>query len=241
MKVIDIVPKRKYPWVAKQDWTNVLFLHWPVRSEVIKPLVPNPFIIDTYLNMAWISIVIFQAENSRPRFLTEHITPRLPMTQINVRTYVRSNDAMEERGVYFFKLHIKSFLAICSLNTLFSLPFHFLKTKMYETNNGIYVSGRRDDRHVFSVRYEPKAEKIQNELAHFLTERYCIWNIKDNKIIKIPIAHSSWNLHGASIDISYNSLLPVDEKFLLSAPIAQFSAYKRTKIYPYEVYGYMSK
>src|SRR5690625_1229799 len=101
-----MITKRQYPWLAVQDWYNILFMHWPVPVEKIKPFVPQVFVIDTFAQSAWISIVIFQAKNSRLRSLPKQLAFP-PVTQINVRTYVTSPTS-QEQGVYFLNLHVKS-------------------------------------------------------------------------------------------------------------------------------------
>ena len=69
-------------------WTNLLFAHWPVPVEAIRPLVPERLEIDTFDGHAWIGIVPFRMEDVAPRFL-----PAVPgpgaFPELNVRTYVR--------------------------------------------------------------------------------------------------------------------------------------------------------
>ena len=39
-------------------WHDVLFLHWRVRPEVIRPLIPSILELDTFEDWCWIGVVI---------------------------------------------------------------------------------------------------------------------------------------------------------------------------------------
>src|SRR5699024_8312268 len=112
-----MITKRKYPYVAEQLWTDVLFLHWPVSPQVIRSFVPKPLQINTFDGNAWVSIVVFQAKNSHVRGLPTW-TSFPSVTQINVRTYVSCPQHIE-RGVYFFSLHVNHFLAVLGARNLY--------------------------------------------------------------------------------------------------------------------------
>lgn len=226
-----MISKRKFPWMAKQNWSNILFIHWPVSLSMIEPLVPSPFKIDTFHQSAWISIVVFCAERSQLRFIPDPF--KFPsVTQINVRTYVTVPQSAE-RGVYFFNLYVKNRLAIFGAKTLFHLPFSYLQTEMTNKSDGsILVTGKSNLETIFSVRYtaQNENEKEKDELAHFLTERYCIWNVKEKQVIKVPILHSLWDLQKVNATIKTNTLLPN----LSSDPLFHFCPYKRAILFPYE-------
>lgn len=228
----DMITKRKLPWIGTQDWSNILFLHWPVQYERLKKFVPTPFILDTYANTAWISMVIFQA-STHPRFAPASLS-FAPITQINVRTYV-TYPGSREHGVYFLSLSVPQLLTVVGGRRFFYLPFHYAKTKQTTSGQLISVSGRRQmDGATFFTCYTPTTEKISDELAPFLTERYCIWTKKDTKIFKIPILHSKWEIYRAELNnVQQIGFLPVETN---ATPIAHYSSHKRTKLYPYETF-----
>lgn len=95
-------------WVMKQEWKDVVFLHWPVESSWLSRFVPAELEIDLYDNRAWIGIVLFRAKATRLRLL-----PPVPSTrsylELNVRTYVKYKN---KQGVYFFSLDADSRLAV---------------------------------------------------------------------------------------------------------------------------------
>lgn len=87
---IDRVSVRTYPagWpIMFQSWGKLLFLHWPMPAEALRPLIPDPLAIDTFDGSAWVGITPFTMWGVRPVF-----SPSLPVLseshELNVRTYV---------------------------------------------------------------------------------------------------------------------------------------------------------
>jgi uncharacterized protein len=78
-------------WILYQEWKQLLFAHWPVPTEALRPHVPAIFPLDTFHEQAWLSITPFEVENTRARFL-----PPVPgisnFPELNVRTYVTLED-----------------------------------------------------------------------------------------------------------------------------------------------------
>jgi uncharacterized protein YqjF (DUF2071 family) len=70
-----------------QHWGSLLFMHWPVPVDLLRPLVPDPLVVDAYGDLAWVGITPFTMWGVRPAF-----TPPLPYLseshELNVRTYV---------------------------------------------------------------------------------------------------------------------------------------------------------
>ena len=110
------------PPTVYMSWQNLLFAHWPVKPEVLRPLIPVGLEIDTFDNWAWIGIVPF------------HLTIRyrgmpfaLSFPEVNVRTYVKRGD---QTGVWFLSLDAHSRLAVMAARNRYSLPYHFARMKM---------------------------------------------------------------------------------------------------------------
>lgn len=220
-----MITKRKYPWFAEQTWTDILFLHWRVSPEQLSPLIPSPLLLDLYDNSAWISIVSFQAKQSRLRRLEKIQFPTFH--QINVRTYVKL-PGNSEPGVYFFSLHVNHLLAVLGAKTLYSLPFISTSTVYKKDEGRRYVNSHTKEGFRFTTIFEPQQAAIkEKDVATFLTERYCIWNRKGNRFIKIPIIHSHWHLQQVSIHYLYHPLLE-------DPTTAHFAVHQRARIFPYE-------
>src|SRR5215217_8155417 len=101
-------PMPRRPWVMTQTWHDLLFAHWRLDPAAVRPLVPEPFELDTFDGAAWIGVVPFHMTNVAPRG-----TPALPwlshLPELNVRTYVRVGD---RPGVYFFSLDAARAVAV---------------------------------------------------------------------------------------------------------------------------------
>jgi uncharacterized protein len=55
------------PWIMRMRWVDLLFAHWPVPAEVLRPLVPSDLEIDTFEGLAYLGIVPFRMEDVAPR------------------------------------------------------------------------------------------------------------------------------------------------------------------------------
>src|SRR5574340_8511 len=101
-------PPTDRPFVMWQNWLELLFAHWPIDPEEMRPYLPPTLTLDTYDGKAWLGIVPFRMSNVRPRFL-----PPLPwlsfFPELNVRTYVTYD---QEPGVWFFSLDAARLLAV---------------------------------------------------------------------------------------------------------------------------------
>lgn len=233
--------ERRWPWIAQQEWRDVLFLHWPVSADKLRPLIPAPFELDTFDDKAWISIVLFQARNSRLRGM-----PRLfsypNFLQVNVRTYVTFND---EPGVYFLSIEANRFLVVKGAKNVLGLPYQQATMQLRKDKKKLLFESKRrnpktDLTHIYAS-YEPSMVDVpsyRGTLPFWLTERYCLWMKKGKKIIKGRLSHERWNLHAASIDTEltgYPSLfsLPCDEV----DPLVHYAASIHAHLHPFEQKG----
>jgi len=155
------------------------------------------------------------------------------VTQINVRTYV-SVPGADEKGVYFFSLYVKHLTASLGAQSLFNLPFTYAQTSMKEkSDETITVRAENAGKTLFSATYSPNVqEKKDSSLGSYLAERYCIWNMKGNQLIKIPIKHNVCELFEVDATIDVNHLLPIDTGAV--KPEMFYSPLKKAVIYPYE-------
>src|SRR4051812_11011254 len=54
-----------------QRWRSLLFLHWPVPVEVLRPLVPAELALDLHDGVAFVGVVPFAMQGVRPRWWPE--------------------------------------------------------------------------------------------------------------------------------------------------------------------------
>src|SRR5688572_9898780 len=74
------------PAIGYQRWRHLLFAHWPVPVDVVRPLVPRGLEFDTYDGFAYVGVIPFAMEGVRPALVPEALS--LAFLETNVRTYV---------------------------------------------------------------------------------------------------------------------------------------------------------
>ena len=198
--------------LLRQEWGELLFLHWAVPAELLQPHLPPRLKIDTHDGLAWLAVVPFQMSKVRTR-----ISPPVPgahtFLELNVRTYVHLDGVP---GVWFFSLDATNSLAVWAARTFFNLPY--LRATMRLESPGA------DLRQFAATRTHGGAPPAQfratwkigpslppsepGTLAFFLTERYCLYagNRAQTKLYRGRVAHTPWPLSSAQV-LHYESSL----------------------------------
>lgn len=85
---LSIRQRPKGPPVMHQSWCKLLFMHWQLAPELLRPHIPGKLQVDTFEGRAWVGIAPFVARSLRPSFL-----PPIPwlsdLNEVDVRTCVR--------------------------------------------------------------------------------------------------------------------------------------------------------
>jgi hypothetical protein len=196
------------PWIMTQSWHDLLFAHWPVDADRLRPLVPRAFPLDTFNGRAWIGVVPFHMNNVAPRGV-----PALPwisaFPEINVRTYVTVHD---KPGVFFFSLDAANPIAVHVARALFSLPYHRATMDVGWKDEWVtYESVRGSEPETaFIGRYRPCGPErcaLSGTLEHFLTERYCLYTTdRAERPYRLEVHHPPWPLQPAELQVSVNTL-----------------------------------
>ncbi len=198
--------------LLRQDWGDLLFLHWPVPAELLQPHLPPRLTIDTHDGMAWLAVVPFKMSKVRTRF-----SPPVPgaseLLELNVRTYVHLDGVP---GVWFFSLDATNALAVWAARTFFNLPYLRATMRMDSPSADLrQFTARRTHAGVPPAHFRatwklgsplPPAEP--GSLAFFLTERYCLYtsNKAQTKLYRGRVAHAPWPLRSAQV-LHYESTL----------------------------------
>ena len=191
--------------IMRQEWGDLLFLHWPVPAELLQPHLPPRLQVDTYDGMAWLAIVPFRMSKVRTP-----ISPPVPganvFLELNVRTYVHLNGVP---GVWFFSLDATNPLAVWAVRTFFNLPYLRATMRLDQPSDGLrQFAATRTHRGVLPATFRatwktgpplPPAEP--GSLAFFLTERYCLYasNQAQTKLYRGRVAHAPWPLRTAQV------------------------------------------
>lgn len=190
----------------KQQWRDLLFLHWEADPAELRARIPEKFQIDTYQGKAYIALVPFDMKGVTGRFC-----PSVPglsdFPEFNVRTYVTCEG---KPGVWFFSLDITNGLAVWAAQNFFHLTYR--KAEMTYQNDGGKVSytSTFSAQERFSAEYQPleRVSPPEDSLDRWLTERYCLYTTsKDGTHYRGEIQHPQWDLHTAEVTISENTML----------------------------------
>ncbi|HEX2441966.1 MAG TPA: DUF2071 domain-containing protein [Methylomirabilota bacterium] len=215
-------PPRSGPWIMVQRWERLLFAHWPLAAERLGPLLPRGLTLETFEARAWLGITPFTLSVLRPRGLPS--PPGLaPFPELNVRTYVRVGD---RPGVFFFSLDAGSALAVAGARAMYSLPYFWARCHaMLDGAWVIHESRRRRAPHPeLRVRYRatgPVQLSAPGTLAHWLTERYCLYAVtRRGALWRADIDHRPWPLQPAEAEILANTMThPLGLDCLDGAPV----------------------
>ena len=203
-------PLPERAWVMRQSWHDLLFAHWPIDVDQLRPLVPAVFDLDLYDGVAWIGVVPFQMTNVTPRGM-----PPLPwlsaFPELNVRTYVRVAD---RPGVYFFSLDAGRALAAYTARLLLNLPYFAAAMEVSATATSVVYESHRTQGHVpadLTATYAPIGSPFtasRGTLEYFLTERYCLYHQdRRGRPYRLDIHHLPWTLQPADAEFEQNTMM----------------------------------
>jgi uncharacterized protein YqjF (DUF2071 family) len=210
------------PWVMAQTWRDLLFAHWPAATEALRLLVPDALELDIFDGRAWVGVVPFRMTGIRPRGL-----PPLPWSsafaELNVRTYVTVGG---KPGVFFFSLDAANPVAVATARRWFHLPYMNATMSCRNEGEAIDYASRRTHRGApaaeFRARYEPTGPATLAErgsLAHWLTERYCLYTLdRRGQVMRGEIHHAPWPLQPATAEIATNTMASAAGITLPAAP-----------------------
>ena len=209
------VPQR--PWLLRQTWHDLLFLHWPVPAAELRPLVPEPLAIDEHQGSAWVAVTPFWMSGIGVREW-----PRLPVAsqfdELNVRTYVRFGD---RPGVWFFSLDAGSRLGVMAARILYGLPYGYARMRHLHRGEEIIYRSERSSKAGFAARYGPVGPVTPAEPGtpeHWLTERYCLYVRRESGLYRAEIHHAPWPLQPARAALNRNDMLRVNHIAVEEAP-----------------------
>jgi uncharacterized protein len=228
------LPERS--WVMGQTWDDLLFAHWRVDAEVLRPQLPSELALDTYDGDAWLAVTPFAVTGVRLRG-----TPALPFVssfrELNVRTYVTSGG---KAGIWFLSLDASSAAAVEVARWTYKLPYYRARIEVERSAGWIAYSCARAEGlrpHVFEGRYAPAgpvAEPQPGTLEHFLTERYCLYTEDGGRLLRAEIHHEPWRLQPAEAEIDLNTMPPDGLEVPEGAPLLHFSRRQDVVIWPLE-------
>jgi uncharacterized protein YqjF (DUF2071 family) len=182
--------------VMYQTWDTLLFLHWPVAAERLRPLLAPQLSLDTFEGQAWVSVTPFTMRGIRPVLL-----PALPVVsqshELNVRTYVHFNGVP---GVWFFSLDASNILAVLGARVAVGLPYFRARMRLQEEHSVLQFTSTRTHPGAPAAQFEGTWARVAplpsppDSLDFFLVERYCLYTVHWRQLYRVRIFHRPWPL-----------------------------------------------
>lgn len=227
-------PLPALPWVMFQSWRELLFAHWRIEPDRVRPLVPPALELDLFDGSAWLAVAPFRITGLRPRLM-----PALPgiseFPELNVRTYVR---AAGRGAVFFFSLDAGSSAAVLGARALYRLPYYRADMEIApEGGRYRYTSRRRCEDARFEATYGPTGPASPprpGTLEHFLTERYALATVlRNGRVLEAGIHHAPWPLQPADAEIRVNTMAEAAGIELPpEPPVLHYAARQDTLVWP---------
>ncbi|HSD06238.1 DUF2071 domain-containing protein [Flavobacterium sp.] len=200
------LPQKK--WKYFQEWHHTIFLHWEIPVYYIEEFIPKTIKLDTFNNMAWISLVAFDVKNMRLRNL-----PPFPYIsnfhEINVRTYVIKDGIP---GIYMFSIETNKLIDVLLTRVFIGLPYQKSDIKWEQKR---LISKNTENYQSLDInigKTRPLAEKTALDL--WLTERHALYETSNNKLYRFDIHHKEWELQ--NLDVTINDILYDTGKYSLT-------------------------
>jgi uncharacterized protein len=212
-----------------QTWDDLLFIHYRVPVDRLRPLVPDGLDVDEHSGSGWLGVTPFAITGLRARGL-------LPLPfgssfrELNVRTYVTRDG---KPGIWFFSLDASSRIAVEAARRLYRLPYHLADISVRRRGAELLYDCSRHEGKAFSAAYRADGAVFPADagsLEHFLTERYCLYAEHDDELFRAEIHHTPWPLQPARARIDLNTMPPL--KVPEDDPVLHFSKRQDVVIWP---------
>src|SRR5918998_2146298 len=195
----------KGTWALGMSWRDLLFMHWPVRADSLRPLLPSALSLDTFDGSAWLGVVPFRMTGVRPRFVPA-VPPLSNFPELNLRTYVTAGG---KPGIWFFSLDAHNPLAVRLARATFHLPYFDAEMSCDATDGEVAYRSVRTHRDAppaeFEARYRPVGEPFESgrgTIENFLTERYCLYSADKRGVVRRgEVHHQMWPLQPAEVEV----------------------------------------
>jgi uncharacterized protein len=229
---VEVVGHRPWPlpdggWLMGQSWHDLLFAHWRVPHDTLRPHVPEQLELEEFDGSAWVGLTPFVLSGLRLRGL-----PPMPYLsrcgELNCRTYVRIDD---RPGIWFFSLDASSRLVVAAARVSYRLPYHYARIEL-EARRRFWAERAADPTVSFDAEYRPDGSQFEaapGTLEYFLTERYCLYS--DDGRARAHIHHRPWPLQRAHAEVALQALAPVA---LEGEPLCHFAARQDVVAWPLE-------
>jgi uncharacterized protein YqjF (DUF2071 family) len=200
-------------------WNTLLFAHWRVDADVLRPHIPPALSLDTFDGSAWIAVVPFTMSHTHPVLAPVNVPRVSDFVELNVRTYVTCDG---KPGVWFFSLDAASRFAVRVARRLFYLPYMDAEMQCEVSphpsplpeGEGVRYTSHRTHKGEppaeFEAEYQPCGPVFSAQpgsLEYFLTARYCLYASDAHaNVYRGEVDHADWPLQPAQCNIRCNNM-----------------------------------
>ena len=183
-------------------WDTLTFLHWRYEPAVVQALLPPGLRVEVRDGSAWVGLVPFVLEVTRPD------RPPVPwlsrFAETNVRTYVTADDG--STGVWFLSLDAARLAAVLAAHATYCLPYFWSKMAVARVGDVMTYRARRRWPAPAGVSSEI-AVRVGNafpandltDLDHWLTARFRLYSVHARRARFALASHAPWPLHRAEV------------------------------------------
>lgn len=246
--------------VMRQNWSNLLFLHWEYSPEEIQRLLPPGLTADVFEGKAYVGLVPFVMTGVRPAgfpavpFLSDFL-------ECNVRTYVHFEG--RNPGVWFFSLDAANLIAVKIARTLWKLPYYHAKMEIRKLGEETTLpvpnltgeAPEKMNQPVSSVEIEYSTHRISSNktdafcqtryrvdsdiepslpgsLEFFLAERYLLYAFS-NRLLIGQVNHTPYPLQIAKVEsLNENLVATAGLSSPIGSPLAHYSSGVQVEVFP---------
>jgi uncharacterized protein YqjF (DUF2071 family) len=197
------------------DWERILFLHFAIEPELLRPFVFPSLKLELYDGRAYVSVVAVTMRRFRPTRLFSPgcvLRPIACQKFLNLRTYVRHRD---ESGALFLRGWLSKPIPL-PLPT-FNLPCAFANVSYRHDFQSGFLRGEVNTKsNCFSYRATIDPQTTfescgHGSLSEFTMERYTGFFHQSNRTRIFRAWHPEWLQ--TSVDVSINETSLLIEKF----------------------------
>ena len=206
------------------SWQHLLFLHWEVPVEVLRPLVPQRLSIDTFEGRAFVGLVPFTMCDVHPAWC-----PPVPgissFHETNVRTYVHLDG--DAPGVWFFSLDAANPAAVAAARVGWGLPYFFADMTLDVDGDKVEYRSRRhfvDGDAALGTTYrvgQALGSAEPGTLEHFLCERYFLYAQDGGRLQRGQVHHTPYPLHRVGVERLHETLVAASRIPTEGPPMSQ--------------------
>ncbi|MCW2589060.1 MAG: hypothetical protein JWQ86_1487 [Mycobacterium sp.] len=201
-------PALKRPIFSAQRWSELTFVHWPVRPDSVAHLYPAGTRPDVFADgLTYVGLVPFAMGEVALGF--SHPLPYVGrFLETNVRLY--STDEAGRHGVLFRSLETERLAVVAATRIGLGVPYTWAKMRLTRAGDRItYDSVRRWPRRGLHNRLVVDVGALvePTPLEVWLTARWGAHTRKAGRTWWVPNEHEPWPLHAAELVDLDNDLL----------------------------------